>query len=344
VQDVNRSKGGQVLQRNWLNLYIVKPGDSLSKIILDLYGKECKMDGSHLGRENLDPVIEAFLHNNPEIKDRNLIYPGQLLDATPVKKQVWDQIQPQYRTEIRRSIEKIPIREREKISEHSELLRDLGPYFEKGVSYGSAFSLNASGSLVGGVEGVLKEIVFELNQLDLNRGGSFGDQFVRQKIHNTLKQKIYNLPTILKNRIMRQKDPNKFLTYLMDPKKVKSTLTIPSFTPKRVGQFIDRAGRMLKHIKPIGNFGGFGIPIVMGVVDVINEKDNKVKAIVRESSGVALGVGGGILATYAICTMVFSVPTIGTSAIACGVIVGGIGGTVGAEVGEWGGNWLYELL
>jgi hypothetical protein len=127
----------------------------------------------------------------------------------------------------------------------------------------------------------------------------------------------------------------------MDPKKVKSTLTIPSFTPKRVGQFIDRAGRMLKWVKPMRKFG---VPIVMGVIDVVNEKGNKVKAVVRESMGAAVGIGGGWVASYAICTFVFSVPTIGTSAIACGVAVGGIAGTVESEIGEGWGNGLYEYF
>jgi len=60
------------------------------------------------------------------------------------------------------------------------------------------------------------------------------------------------------------------------------------------------------------------------------------------------GIAGGAAASYAVCTLVFALPTGGTSALWCGIVAGGAGGYlggsyIGAGVKEIGGV-LYEKL
>ena len=58
------------------------------------------------------------------------------------------------------------------------------------------------------------------------------------------------------------------------------------------------------------------------------------------------GIGGGSLATYGICTVVFGLPTSGTSVIWCGVLAGGAGAFgVGMALGAFGemiAEFVYE--
>ena len=58
------------------------------------------------------------------------------------------------------------------------------------------------------------------------------------------------------------------------------------------------------------------------------------------------GIGGGSLATYGICTVVFGLPTSGASVIWCGVLAGGAGAFgVGMALGAFGemiAEFVYE--
>ncbi len=49
--------------------------------------------------------------------------------------------------------------------------------------------------------------------------------------------------------------------------------------------------------------------------------------------GSVVGGGlGGVIAVHAVCTVLFALPSVGTSALWCGIIAGGIGGLAGASL------------
>ena len=60
-------------------------------------------------------------------------------------------------------------------------------------------------------------------------------------------------------------------------------------------------------------------------------KKSKFSAAGRFIGSVAGGAAGGILATYTVCTVLFALPSVGTSPLWCGIVVGGIGGLAGAD-------------
>lgn len=63
---------------------------------------------------------------------------------------------------------------------------------------------------------------------------------------------------------------------------------------------------------------------------------------------VAGGIGGGFIASYGVCTLVFSLPSGGTSVFWCSIVAGGLGGYAGGKFGEnkmeGVANTLYKVL
>ncbi|MBL4826128.1 MAG: hypothetical protein JKY66_00175, partial [Spongiibacteraceae bacterium] len=66
----------------------------------------------------------------------------------------------------------------------------------------------------------------------------------------------------------------------------------------------------------------------------------------KATGSVIGGAGGGAVASWAACSLVFGLPTGGTSMFWCALVAGAGGGYVGAKIGgatgEWGGEKFYE--
>lgn len=64
--------------------------------------------------------------------------------------------------------------------------------------------------------------------------------------------------------------------------------------------------------------------------------------------GVLGGGFGGFAASYGLCTVVFGLPSAGTSFFWCAIVAGGaggyMGGKYGGEFGAYGGNELYKVI
>lgn len=59
----------------------------------------------------------------------------------------------------------------------------------------------------------------------------------------------------------------------------------------------------------------------------------------RLSGSLVIGAGGGFLATYGICNLMFGIETAGTSLLWCGIVVGAAGGYFG---GKYGGDYMQS--
>ncbi|WP_261858284.1 hypothetical protein [Photobacterium sanguinicancri] len=68
----------------------------------------------------------------------------------------------------------------------------------------------------------------------------------------------------------------------------------------------------------------------------------------KASVSIAGGTGGGMLATWGLCTLAFGLPSGGTSAFWCAVVAGGTGGYLGGKygglTGEYLGTEIYKTL
>ena len=62
---------------------------------------------------------------------------------------------------------------------------------------------------------------------------------------------------------------------------------------------------------------------------------------------VYLCFGGGLLSTWAVCTIAFGLPSGGTRAFWCAVVAGSVGGYAGGVsggcVGNEGGEFIYRM-
>ena len=56
------------------------------------------------------------------------------------------------------------------------------------------------------------------------------------------------------------------------------------------------------------------------------------------------GVLGGTLAAYTVCTAIFVLPSVGTSALWCGIVVGGAGGLIGSKIISSGTEALGDVI
>lgn len=68
---------------------------------------------------------------------------------------------------------------------------------------------------------------------------------------------------------------------------------------------------------------------------------------VETGKGTGAVLGGatvGFAASYGLCSLVFSLPSAGTSFLWCGVVAGGVGGYAGAQLGGAGGGRAGKLL
>ncbi len=74
---------------------------------------------------------------------------------------------------------------------------------------------------------------------------------------------------------------------------------------------------------------------------------NKSKYTQTGKAGGSIFGGGGMLASWATCTVVFGFPTGGTSAFWCAVAAGSVGGYAGGVsggyLGDKGGEFIYRM-
>ena len=117
----------------------------------------------------------------------------------------------------------------------------------------------------------------------------------------------------------------------------------------------ERVSRLARHLKLLG-YAGIALDGLYSFRQIQEActVDNTDPACTRRRfaetgrlmGSVVGGFGGGSLATYGICTVVFGLPTSGTSVIWCGILAGGAGAFGGGmalgALGELGGEFVYE--
>ena len=123
--------------------------------------------------------------------------------------------------------------------------------------------------------------------------------------------------------------------------------TIPNFHKNYAA-----VAEMSRNLKRVGHLGIAltGVDAVANIQKACTVSDtatcNKAKYTETGKAGASVigGIGGGMVATWATCTLVFGVPTGGTSAFWCAVVAGSAGGYAGGKYGGEFGGFLGEEL
>jgi hypothetical protein len=64
----------------------------------------------------------------------------------------------------------------------------------------------------------------------------------------------------------------------------------------------------------------------------------------KAGSSIGGGIGGGLLSSWAVCTIAFGLPSGGTSAFWCAVVAGSAGGYAGGKYGGKFGEFVGEEI
>jgi hypothetical protein len=123
--------------------------------------------------------------------------------------------------------------------------------------------------------------------------------------------------------------------------------TVPNFHKNYAA-----VAKMSRNLKRVGYVGialtGFdavaNIQKACTVSDTATCSKAKYTQTGKAGSSILGGIGGGMVATWATCTLVFGLPTGGTSAFWCAVAAGSAGGYAGGKYGGELGGFLGEEL
>ncbi|MCG6202853.1 hypothetical protein, partial [Psychromonas antarctica] len=123
--------------------------------------------------------------------------------------------------------------------------------------------------------------------------------------------------------------------------------TIPNFAKN-----YETVAKMSRNLKRVGYVGIAltGVDAVANIQKACSVGDDaqcrKAKYTQTGKAGASVvgGIGGGMFATWATCSLVFGLPSAGTSTFWCAVVAGTAGGYVGAEAGGYVGNKGGEFL
>ncbi len=244
--------------------------------------------------------------------------------------------------------------EKKIMAEHYQVLNDVASY--GGAGYGAA--LTYFGHHVKNIEAVLKQISDLYVKTYNKSGGLRSSQFLQQR-----KQLFARLDNLMKTFIGHSK-----MGYTTDFKKTKTNLGLSTKSiihqwKSQTGPVIDVPGfesnfaKTAKVSKVLRGAGYVGIALDIGqsglkiheACTVGTDKQctkTSFKEGGRLTGSVAGGMGGGFLASYATCNLLFGLESAGTSLLWCGIVSGVAGGYLGGKyLGDFGGSQgelLYE--
>ena len=98
----------------------------------------------------------------------------------------------------------------------------------------------------------------------------------------------------------------------------------------------------------VKGLGAIGISLeVIGASITIAEAwdtDRRMRTVFEETGKSAGGALIGSVSAYLVCSVGLSLPSISSSFLFCGMIVGGLGGYTGALAGEEAGHYLSQFF
>jgi hypothetical protein len=323
-------------------LYQIKPGDSLSKIIYSLYGEYSSPQLPHIDQSNLGQMIRTIMHNNPHINDPNLIIPGDLIDVSPYKKPDFERLTMSNMTSVKEIISPVSQGDIDIIMSSPDFFSNILDKVNtsRAISYGGYSALAGIDGAFAAAENGLRLVANNLETIDLNRGGSLSDQISKWKKSNQTRMNFNNMARSIKNSVL--KDVHGPSAQVSRSTKV---ITLPSnIRPHHITKYIENSCKVAKYAK-WGKLGfQWGVPIVIGAIEVYQDGGNKYRATTKAASSVLGGVLSSHAASILVCGVILGLTTGGTGMLACSFIAGGIGGAGGSILSGKIGEELYDAL
>lgn len=320
-------------------------------------------------RMTIDALV-IVLYNAPKEKTFNhfkfvnshlvggFVKPGQIVLISPTNSQECTEFEQQfqkYADEVDKKLRELDEREREILAKRYELLSNAAKY--NGMLLGVAN--NSWTTHVTQVKTILTDLETAYVN-SFNRHGSLkNSQFLQRR----------NLMfTRLDTALSRFAQPT--LGGSLAAGNIRQNLGLSSKsmihhwksqggTAQSIPHFAENyktVANMAKNLKRVGYVGIAltGVEASANIVKACTEgntqactKSNYVESG-KAVGAVIGGAGGGFLATWGVCTLAFSIPSGGTSALWCGIVAGSAGGIGGAAVlskyASSGGELIYEVI
>lgn len=319
-----------VATREYNYFYFVQPGDSLSKILQQVYGAIAVRDH--------EKYLKTILANNPQINASRALFPGQCLDISPIlnpalNRNLWAQDSVQ----MSRIWQKMPKANKDLAATQpdltSKILKWTGVLIgfeaakqdatQKQLQYinklievkGEQIAALAKSRMVGAAKTIAEQI---RSQQDL------------RLVEDALKVALRNLTKTIRNDVVASAPKSAPLLGTNLNRVQKVLVRIPNAARKQFhayAPYLDRVAKIGKRAGKMGKMGSIVVPLSIASYEVAknwNTPDRN-KAIVKNTASVGAGVFGG-WAGYSMCNAIFFAETGGTSVFWCGLVAGGLMG------------------
>jgi hypothetical protein len=308
----------QCFPQRYKHLYKVMPGDSISKVLYRLYGKE-----------NYKKMLEVVVYNNPQIaRNPDYIRIGQILDVSPYKHPAMNRIGFGEYLNVERAFGQLGDKG-EKILTQAPDIGNQVEVVDGVLKFSKSFSQNAVSSTFKHVNDQLMNVKRLMEQATSFDGGA---SRLRQNVKQFFKQpevrsKFQDMPRALRAKIINDRD-----LLFSGQKLTQKLVKVPNnVRPSQVPQYLARTSKISKYAK-VGKYGfGLALSVGLGAWEIIEAPiERKTKVLFREVGGISVGAAIGSSASTVVCVWVLGITT-GPGALTCPIIVGGLGSYLGSE-------------
>ncbi len=330
-------------------LYVVQPGDTLSKILMRLHGPTISACQAQLLE-----LLAVVLHNNPQITNPNSIVPGQCVDVSLFRRPIMDVNRWKFESvAAARSWAKLEPDKQKLAEQQADLLGLLLKVSGAGLGMAAAHQ-DAMSKQLSYISQLIKTHNETVGALVHSRmaGNSktMGQQLAQQlnivKSEQALKSALNELSYGMKSSILETSAGAPSLMGSNINRVQKNLIRVSKmfsedaniFAPylERVGKLGIKAGRLAAG-------GTYVLPFVIGGIQVANDWNTPKRGRTAAKAGASIAGGfiGGA-AGYYLCTLIFFGPTGGTSPLWCGLVASGGGGILASEMLEGMVDKLFE--
>ncbi|WP_229702131.1 hypothetical protein [Bowmanella pacifica] len=288
-------------------------------------------------------TIEHFIFVNSHIQN-GVAKPGQVVLISPAETMACTAAEQAfliYAGQIDEKLKELSFAEQELLAKRYDLLRNVAKY--NGLMLGMAN--NSWNAQVKNVEAILKEIDQAYVQTYNSQGNLRNQRFFtrRQQLFSKLDGALsrFGQPDLGGNLVSGDIRRNlglssKSIVYQWD-KLGGPAKSIPGFAEN-----YKTTANMAKNLKRLGYVGIMltGVEAYANIrkACLVGDEQQCTKSTYVETGkgigAVAGGIGGGFIASYGVCTLVFSLPSGGTSVFWCSIVAGGLGGYAGGKFRE----------
>ncbi len=324
--------------------HFVKKNQTVDDLIRELYQQPNPL------------AIDHFKVINSHLKD-NRVKVGQMVVVTPPNSQQcsrWEAELAEVARKVDATLAKLSEEEARIMAENYQLLSNATQWGSAGVG-ATMIYFNRH---VRNIEGILKQVNDLYVKTYKTTGGLNNPQFFQKR-----KALFSRLNTTLSSLVGESR-----LGFSFDQGQVKKGLGLSSksalhqwkqqpYAVNDVPGFSNnfaKVARLSKNLR-IGGYAAIGLDVGHSAVKIheactVGEGKECARTSFGEggrlSGSIVGGAGGGALASYVACNVVFGIQTVGTSLLWCGIVAGASGGFLGGKyvgmIGRELGNVLYE--